>query len=72
MAIEKNKILSAVLELLAKQNCQFSPFGPFFAVNGLDWQCFFVSSSKTVLKILIFSTAIMGADYSFELNSIKN
>ena len=29
MAIEKIKILGVVLELPAKQHCQFSPFGPF-------------------------------------------
>ena len=29
MAIEKIKILGAILELLAKQHRQFSPFGPF-------------------------------------------
>jgi len=29
MAIEKIKILGAVLELPAKLHCQFSPFGPF-------------------------------------------
>jgi hypothetical protein len=29
MAIEKIKILGAVLELPAKQHCQFSPFGSF-------------------------------------------
>jgi hypothetical protein len=29
MAIEKIKILGAVLELPAKQHCQFSLFGPF-------------------------------------------
>jgi hypothetical protein len=40
MAIEKIKILGAVLELPAKQHCQFSPFGPIFEVNGLDWQCY--------------------------------
>ena len=28
MAIEKIKIVGAVLELPAKQHCQFSPFGP--------------------------------------------
>ena len=31
------KIVGAVLELLAKQHCQFSLFGPTFEVNGLDW-----------------------------------
>jgi hypothetical protein len=29
MAIEKNEILVAVLELSAKLRCQFSPFGLF-------------------------------------------
>ena len=29
MAIEKINILGAVLELPAKQHCQFNPFGPF-------------------------------------------
>ena len=28
MAIEKNKILGVVLELPAKQHCQFGQFGP--------------------------------------------
>ena len=38
MAIEKIKILGAVLELSAKLHYQFSQF---FEVNGLDWQfCF--------------------------------
>jgi hypothetical protein len=34
MAIEKIKILGAVLELPAKQHCQFSPFGPFLQLMG--------------------------------------
>jgi len=46
MAIEKIKILGAVLELPAKPHCQFSPFGTIFEVNGLDWQCYLASSSK--------------------------
>ena len=33
MAIEKIKILGAVLELPAKQNCQFIPFGPNLEVK---------------------------------------
>ena len=64
MAIEKIKILGAVLELPAKQHCQFSPFGPHYEVNGLDWQCYLAGSSKMAPRILIFSMA-MGADYSF-------
>ena len=67
MAIEKIKILEALLELQALlQLCQFSPFGPIFEVNGLDWQCYLACSSKTAPRILIFSMTI-GADYSFEL-----
>ena len=70
MAIEKIKILGAVLELPAKQHCQFSPFGPFFEINGLDWHCCPAGRSKTAPRILTFSMA-MGADCTFELISIK-
>ena len=66
MAIEKVKILGAVLELPAKLHCQFIPFG---VANGLDWQCCFAGSSKKAPRISIFSIA-MGADYLFKLNSI--
>jgi hypothetical protein len=45
-------------------------FFPSFTVNGLDWQCYLAGSSKMAPTILIFSIA-MGADYSFELNSIE-
>ena len=38
ITIEKINILGAVLELPAKQQSQFSPFGPIFEVKGLDWQ----------------------------------
>ena len=68
MAIEKIKILGGVLELPAKQHCQFSPFGPFYEVNGLDWQCYLAGSSKTAPRILIFSIAI-DADYFFDIKS---
>jgi hypothetical protein len=68
MAIEKIKILGAVLELPAKQHCQFSQFGPIFEVNGLDWQCYLPGSSKTAPRILIFSIAI-GVDYSYEMKN---
>ena len=99
MAIEKIKILGAVLEPPAKQHCQFGqillapmatgtikilgailelpdkqyilpiqPIWPIFVVNGLDWQCFLVGSSKTAPRILIFSIAIV-ADYSFEMKN---
>ena len=69
MAIEKIKILGAVLELPAKQHCQFSPFGPIFEVNGLDWQCCLAGSSKTAPRILIFSI-VLGAECSFYVKSI--
>ena len=68
MAIEKIKILGAVLELPAKQHCQFSPFGPIFEVNGLDWQYYLAGSSKMAPRILIFSIAI-GADYSYKMKN---
>ena len=68
MTIEKIKILGAVLELPAKQHCQFSPFGPASEVNGLDWQCCLAGSSKTAPRILIFPIAI-GADYSYEVKN---
>ena len=59
MAIEKIKIMGAVLELPAKQ-----PIWPIFEVNGLDWHCCLAGSSKTAPRILIFSIA-MGAKPSF-------
>ena len=68
MAIEKIKLLGAVLELPAKQHCQFSPFGPF-EVNGLDWHYCLAGSSKTAPNILIFSIAMV-ADYSFDVKNI--
>ena len=49
MAIEKIKILGAVLE---HQHCRFGQFGPI--LNGLDWQCCLAGSSKTAPRILIF------------------
>ena len=67
MTIEKTKILGAVLELPAKQYCQFLPSQPIYlenGPNGLYWQCYLAGSSKTAPRILIFSIA-MGADYSF-------
>ena len=69
MAIEKIKILGAVLELPAKQPCQFRPVGPIFEVNGLDWQCYLAGSSKTALRIFFF-LIVLGAEYSFYVKSI--
>ena len=54
------------MELPAKEHCQFSPFGPIFEVNELDWQSYLAGSSKMAPRILIFSNAI-GADYSYEV-----
>ena len=66
MAVEKIKILGAVLELPAKQQV---PILQNFLVNGPNWQCCLAGSSKTAPRILIFSTAI-GAKYSFYVKSI--
>ena len=68
MAIEKIKILGAVLELPAKQHCRFWPIWPNFEVNGLDWQCCLAGSSKMAPRISIFSI-VLGAEYSFYVES---
>ena len=64
MAVEKIKILGAVLELPAKQHCQFGPFtkksGKMGCLGG---------RSQTVPKILILSTA-MGVKSSFYMKFI--
>ena len=66
MAIEKIKILGAVLELLpAKQ-----PIWPSYEVNGLGWHCCLAGSSKMAPRILIFSIAMV-AYYSFEVKIIE-
>ena len=59
MAIEKIKILVAVMELPDKQHFQFIPFGPFSS-SITRWQCCLTGCSKTAPRILIFSIA-MGA-----------
>ena len=59
MAVEKIKILGAVLEVLAKQHCQE------LGQNGLYGQCCLAGSSM----ILIFSTA-MGAKPSLYMKFI--
>ena len=63
MAIEKIKIVGAVLEL------PIQPIWPIFAVNRLNWQCCLAGTSKTDPRILIFSIP-MGADYSFYVKFI--
>ena len=69
MAIEKIKILGALLELPTKQYCQFWPIYQEFGQNGLNWQCCLAGSSKTAPRILIFSTA-NGAKPSFYMKFI--
>ena len=69
MAIEKIKILGALLELPAEQHCQSSPFTSKLGKIGQNWQCCLAGSSKRAPRILIFSIAI-GADYSFYVKSI--
>ena len=66
MAIEKIKILGALLELPAKQHCRFWQIRPNFEVNGLDWQCYLAGSSK---RIFIFSI-VLGTEYSSYVKSI--
>ena len=47
--------LEAVLELPAKQHCQFSPNGPIFEVNGLDQQCYLAGTQlQTGPKNFVF------------------
>jgi hypothetical protein len=66
-AIEIIKILVPVLEIPAKQHCQFSLFGPFLREMGWIGTAVYLGvSSKMASRILILSTA-MGADYSFEV-----
>ena len=74
MAIEKNKILEAVLELPATSYTALPiqpinlKIGPNW-LNWPNWQCCLAGSSKTAPRILFFSIA-MGADYSFYVISI--
>ena len=67
MAIEKIKILRAVLELSAKQHCRFAQFGPI-----LRWMGWIGSagSSKIAPRILIFSI-VLGAEYVSYVKSIE-
>ena len=67
MAIEKIKILGAVLELPAKQHCQFGPFTKKWGKMG--WQYCLRGGFKTAPSILFFSTD-MGAKPSFYMKSI--
>ena len=56
MSIEKIKILSAVLELTARQLTPV-PIQPVYlknGPNGLNWQCCLAGSSKAAPRIFIF------------------
>ena len=64
MAIEKIKILGALLEL------RIWPIWNNFEVNGLDWQCCLAGSSKWAPRILIFST-VLGAQNLSYVKSIE-
>ena len=66
MAIEKIKILGAVLELPA---LPIWSIRPNFEVNGLNWQSWLNGRTQMALRILIFSIA-MGADKLFYVKSI--
>ena len=63
MAIEKIKILGAVLELPAKQHCQSSPFTAKMSQRA-ELAVQLGGHSKTATRILIFAIA-MGAKPSF-------
>jgi hypothetical protein len=69
-AIEKIKILGVILEQPAKLHCQISPIQPIWPIFAVNGQCCLAGSCKTAPRILTFSIT-MGADYSFEQNSIE-
>ena len=62
MAIEKIKILGAVLELLAKQYCLSSLFISKLGSNWPNRQCYLAGSSKMAPRIFMF-LIILGAKY---------
>ena len=68
------KILGAVLELPAKQHCQFIPFtsklGQIGKIGKIGRACCLAGSPKMAPSILIFSIA-MSADYSFYVKTIE-
>ena len=70
MAIEKIKILEAVVELPAKQHCQSSPLTS--KLGRID-QIGSAGSSKTAPRIFIFSIVLglLGAEYLSYVKSIE-
>ena len=69
MAVEKIKILGAILELPANLALPIWLIHQEIGQNGLNWQCYLAGSSKKAPRILIFSTA-MGAKKSFYMKFI--
>ena len=69
MAVEKNQNHPVRFGATSKTALQFLLILPNFLVNGPNWQCCLVGSSKPALRILIFSI-VMGAEYSFYVKSI--
>ena len=71
MAIRKIKIMGAVLELPAKQRCQFSPLTSKIGPNGLNWQCCLVGKQlQTALSFFDFFNCHCSAKPSFQVKSI--
>ena len=66
MTTERIKILGAILELPAKQQCQFNPFGPFLQYMGWIFSAIW-QVQKGPQDFDFFNS--MGANYSLELNS---
>ena len=66
IAIEKNKILGAVLEPPAKQHCRFGQLGPILRY----WHCCLAGSPKSAPRIFIFSI-VLGAENLSYVKSIE-
>ena len=60
MAIEKGKILEAVLRATSLTALLIWPIWPNFVVNGLDWLCCLADRTKTAPRIFLFSI-VLGA-----------
>ena len=69
VAVEKIKIMGAVFGATSKTALPIQPILPDFLVNGPNWQSCLAGSSKTALRILIFSI-VLGAKYSFYVKAI--
>ena len=69
MAVEKIKILGAVLELPANLALPIWLIHQEIGQNGLNWQFVLAGSSKTAPRILFFSF-VLGAEYFSFVKSI--